>query len=44
MPDYKEMYYQLFNKVSDVITELEQIQSEMEEKYINSSDETEKEN
>ena len=34
MPDYKEMYFELFNKLTDVIEELKAIQQEMEEKYI----------
>ena len=34
MPDYKEMYFKLFNKLTDVINELKDIQLEMEEMYI----------
>jgi len=34
MNDYKEMYFQLFNKITDVIEALMRIQQEMEEKYI----------
>ena len=34
MPDYKEMYYKLFNKLTDVIENLKDIQLEMEEMYI----------
>lgn len=34
MPDYKEMYFKLFNKLTDVIDELKDIQLEMEEMYI----------
>ncbi len=34
MSDYKEMYFTLFNKITDVIEELKQIQLEMEEKYV----------
>ena len=41
MPDYKEMYFELFNKLTDVIENLKNIQAEMEEKYINESDDTE---
>ena len=33
MADYKEMYYQLFNKLSDVIEELKEIQCKMEDMY-----------
>jgi len=36
MPDYKEMYFELFNKITDVIEELKEIQKEMEEKCISS--------
>lgn len=34
MPDYKEMYIQLYNKITDVIEELQQIQRKTEELYI----------
>lgn len=34
MSDYKEMYFTLFNKITDVIEELKKIQLEMEEKYV----------
>lgn len=34
MPDYKEMYYALFNKITDVIEELKQIQQLTEEMYL----------
>ena len=40
MADYKAMYYKLFNKVSDVICDLQEIQQLCEEMYI----ETEEEN
>ena len=36
MPDYKEMYFELFNKLTDVIEKLKAIQQEMEEKCIGS--------
>lgn len=36
MPDYKEMYFELFNKLTDVIEKLKTIQQEMEEKCIGS--------
>jgi len=32
--DYKELYFELFNKVSDIIEELKKIQAQMEEKVI----------
>ncbi|MEE0944841.1 MAG: hypothetical protein UIM24_05265 [Clostridia bacterium] len=34
MPDCKEMYFKLFNKITDVIEELKKMQLEMEEKYV----------
>ena len=34
MADYKELYFELFNKVTDIIEELKKIQCEMEEKCI----------
>ena len=34
MPDYKELYFELFNKVTDIIEELKKIQCDMEEKCI----------
>lgn len=39
MPDYKEMYYALFNKVTDVIEELKDMQIKLEEMYVNSNNE-----
>lgn len=38
MPDYKKMYYMLFNKIADVIGELQLIQCQMEELYMESSE------
>lgn len=38
MPDYKKMYYMLFNKITDVIGELQLIQCQMEELYMESSE------
>ena len=35
MPDYKHMYYQLFNAVSDVIEKLQAVQIMTEDLYIN---------
>ena len=43
MPDYKQMYFELFNKISDIIEELQIIQNKMEEKNITNSDKDEKE-
>ena len=34
MPDYKELYFQLFNEISNIIERLKEIQCEMEEKCI----------
>lgn len=39
MTDYKKLYYQLFNRVTDLITELQQIQIEAEERFMNEPDE-----
>ena len=39
MEDYKEMYYKLFNKISDVIEQLQDIQAEAEEMFVNSDSE-----
>ena len=34
MEDYKDMYYQLFNRITAVIENLMEIQREMEKMYI----------
>ena len=34
MPDYKKMYHILFNKITDIIDELEFVQMQTEELYI----------
>ncbi len=34
MADYKDMYYALFNKLTDVIEELKEIQCQMEEMHL----------
>ena len=36
MADYKKMYTTLFNKITDVIEELQAVQKETEELYIDS--------
>ena len=36
MPDYKKLYFELFNKISDIIAELEEIQRKTEEMYMES--------
>ena len=38
MADYKSLYFELFNKLTDVIEELKEIQIQMEEKYIEEND------
>lgn len=38
MPDYKKLYFELFNKISDIIAELEEIQRKTEEMYMESED------
>lgn len=35
MQEYEQMYYTLFNKISDVIKELQEIQCKTEELYMN---------
>ena len=42
MADYKEMYYQLFNEVTDVIEQLKQIQCKMEEMHAEPCEKQEK--
>ena len=37
MDDYKSMYFNLFNKLTNVIDELKEIQAEAEEMYINAN-------
>jgi len=39
MPDYKSMYYRLFNRVSDAISVLQSAQQESEDAFIESQDE-----
>lgn len=34
MPDYKTMYHVLFNKITDIIGELQSVQRQTEELYI----------
>lgn len=34
MEDYSKMYYRLYNKITDVIKELQNLQQEAEEMYI----------
>ena len=37
MPDYKSMYFKLFNQLTDVIEQLKEIQCNAEEMYINAN-------
>ena len=39
MPDYKKLYFSLFNDVSDVIKYLQRVQQESEDRYISSCEE-----
>ena len=41
MNDYKEMYYQLFNQITDIINSLIEVQQEMEKMYIEADEESE---
>ncbi len=43
MPDYKALYYSLFNAVSDTIDALKKVQEEAEELYLESSEDEENE-
>lgn len=38
MPDYQKMYHVLFNKITDVISELQSVQRQTEELYITSEE------
>ncbi|MCL1820820.1 MAG: hypothetical protein FWG36_09220 [Oscillospiraceae bacterium] len=39
MPDYKTMYFQLFNSVTDAITSLQKAQQDVEDVFINGDEE-----
>ena len=41
MADYKRMYFELFNKITDVIEDLKDVQCKTEEIYINTDFEEE---
>ena len=41
MPDYKTMYFDLFNSITDAIEKLSEAQKKAEEAYISSEDEDE---
>ena len=34
MEDYKKMYFELFNEITDVIEKLKEIQIKVEERYV----------
>ena len=38
MEDYKKLYYELFNKITDIIEELKKIQQDAEERFISAND------
>ncbi len=38
MEDYKKMYYELFNEITDVIEKLKEIQINAEERYISTTE------
>ena len=38
MADYKKLYYQLFNRITDLIEDLKQIQIEAEERFMDEED------
>ena len=38
MPDYKKMYYILFNKITTIVAELQEAQQHTEELYINAEE------
>lgn len=39
MSDYKQMYYKLFNKLTDIAEEIKQIQAEVEDLFLDTEDE-----
>lgn len=41
MTDYKRLYYELFNRLTDIIEELKELQCQMEEKYTQRTDDEE---
>ncbi len=40
MPDYEKLYFQMFNKITDMIEELKKLQNEMEEAYLDAHEKT----
>lgn len=43
MENYKDMYYQLFNKITDIIEELKEIQISTEKMYVETENKCENE-
>ena len=43
MENYKKMYFTLFNKITDIIEELKEVQQKTEEEYISANDNAQKE-
>ncbi len=39
MPDYKKLYFELFNEITNIINKLKEVQIKAEEDYINSETE-----
>ncbi len=44
MPNYKELYFELFSKITDIIEQLSEIQLKAEEKFISNENYTEETN
>ena len=42
MTDYETMYHTLFNKITDIVEDLQQVQQQTEEMYINYEEEINK--
>lgn len=42
MPDYEKLYHLLFNRITDLIEELQELQQQAEELYIKSCEEEQK--
>lgn len=38
MEEFKDLYFQIFNKLTDLTEEIKQLQQQMEEMYINTVD------
>lgn len=44
MPDYKKMYFELFNGITETIENLKKLQIDAEEKFMNCEDKSSEEN